>query len=155
MTRKHRIFPHSRISNFSIEQVRSCIVVLAEEWEILVKRARDMPGFPRPFQPKKFMQLCSAAHRGPVVVVNVHKRRCDALVIMAGLDEVMHIPLERFSYEKAHHLHQSLNQLLSAWCHPRLTHARCGFPPYSLGTLVMCCETCVRRSCISRKLFII
>jgi len=60
---------------FSLNKLRSCHRRLAEEWEILVKRARDMPGFQDLFQPKKFMQLCSAAHRWPCGVVNVHKRR--------------------------------------------------------------------------------
>jgi hypothetical protein len=31
---------------------------------------------------------------------------------MTGLDEVMHIPLDHFSYDKAQELHQSLNRLL-------------------------------------------
>ena len=31
---------------------------------------------------------------------------------MAGLDDVVHIPLDRFSYQKARQLHHSLNQLL-------------------------------------------
>jgi hypothetical protein len=33
---------------------------------------------------------------------------------MAGLDEVMHIPLDGFSYAKAQKLRQSLNRLLKA-----------------------------------------
>jgi hypothetical protein len=85
---------------------------LAEKWEVLVNRARDIPGFEDFLRPKKFVKLCSAAEAGPVVVINLHKHRCDALALVAGLDEVMHIPLEHFSYEKAQELHQSLNQLL-------------------------------------------
>ena len=50
-------------------------------------------------RPKKLAQFCRAADAGPVVVVNVHKRRCDALVLMAGLDDVMHIPLDNFPYK--------------------------------------------------------
>lgn len=47
---------------------------------------------------------------GPVVVVNVHKLCCDALVMVDGLDEV--ILLDDLSYVKAQQLHD-LTQLLS------------------------------------------
>jgi len=77
-------------------------------------KIRDIPGFSDFLQAKKLAQLSSAANAGPVVVVNIHKSRCDALVLMAGLDDVMHIPLDEFSYEDAQTLHQSLNQLLQA-----------------------------------------
>jgi hypothetical protein len=87
---------------------------LAEKWEALVTKIRDIPGFEDFLQPKKLAQLCRAADAGPVVVVNVHKSRCDALILMAGLDDVMHIPLDGFSYRNAQTLHQSLNQLLLA-----------------------------------------
>ena len=85
---------------------------LAEKWEMLVKKTRDIPGFEDFLQPKKMEKLCKAADSGPVVVVNIHKHRCDALILMAGLDEVMLIPLESFSYNKAQKMHLALNQLL-------------------------------------------
>jgi tetratricopeptide (TPR) repeat protein len=87
---------------------------LAEQWETLVEKAREVPGFEDFLRPKRLRQLCSAADSGPIVVINVHRSRCDALALMAGLDEVMHIPLARFSYEKAQEMHRSLNRLLSA-----------------------------------------
>ncbi|KIM85774.1 hypothetical protein PILCRDRAFT_776987 [Piloderma croceum F 1598] len=99
--------------DLSIEQVAQGHRRLAEEWERLVKRARAILGFEDFLRPKKLGQLCSAANAGPVVVVNVHKQHCNALVLMPGLDEVMHIPLHGFSYEKGQELCQSLNRLLS------------------------------------------
>lgn len=97
----------------SMEKVAQAHRRLAEEWERLVKKARDIAGFGDFLRPKRFAQLRSAAEAGPVVVVNVHERRCDALVVMAGFEGVFHIPLEYFSYEKARRLHQSLKKLLS------------------------------------------
>jgi hypothetical protein len=99
--------------NLSMEQVAQGHRRLAEEWERLVERARAIPGFEDFLRPKKLVQLRSAAKAGPVVVVNAHKQCCDALVLMPGLDEVMHIPLDDFSCEKGQELHQSLNRLLS------------------------------------------
>jgi hypothetical protein len=87
---------------------------LPEEWDRLVTKIQQIPGFEDFFQPKKLAQLCKAADAGPVIVVNVHQSRCDALVLMAGIDDVMHIPLDGFSYKNAQTLHQSLNQLLHA-----------------------------------------
>jgi hypothetical protein len=98
----------------SMEKVAQDHRRLAEERERLVKKARDIPGFEDFLRPKRFAQLCSAAEAGPVVVVNVHERRCDALVLMAAFEGVLHIPLERFSAEEARRLHQSLKQLLLA-----------------------------------------
>ena len=97
---------------FSMEQVAQDHRRLAEEWEILVKRVQDIPGFEDFLRPRKLAQLQSAARMGPVVVITVHEHRCDALVLMAGLDEVVHIPLDQFSYHKAQQLYRSLNQLL-------------------------------------------
>lgn len=34
-------------------------------------------------------------------MINVHKARCDALVIQPGCREVSHVPLPRFSYDRA------------------------------------------------------
>jgi tetratricopeptide (TPR) repeat protein len=87
---------------------------LATEWEMLLKRTSSLQGFKDFLQPKRLAELCNAAKSGPVVVINVHKHSCDALVLMAGLDEIVHIPLHSFSFEKAQQLHQSLNQLFLA-----------------------------------------
>jgi hypothetical protein len=96
----------------SMEQVAQHHRRLAEEWEALVDRVRAIAGFENFLQPKKFAQLCSAAKAGPVVVINIHEFRCDALVLVDGLDEVVHISLDDFSYEQAQRLHRSLSQLL-------------------------------------------
>ena len=86
---------------------------LAKQWEQLVGRVRSIPGFESFLRPKRFMELRIAAKAGPVVVVNVHKDRCDAFALVDGLDEIVHIHLPDFSYAKAQGLHLHLNQLLS------------------------------------------
>lgn len=58
-------------------------------------------------------KLQQAAQSGPVVVINVNNSRCDALIVMKDLDEVIHVPLNNFSRERALNLHESLYQLLS------------------------------------------
>jgi hypothetical protein len=104
----------------SLEQAARNHHRLAEKWEALVAKVQDIPGFENFLQPKKFSQLLNAAKNGPVVVINVDKNSCDALVLMPGLKNTIHIPLDHFSYEKASHLHQCMNQLLqSADVHTR------------------------------------
>ncbi|KAG8729788.1 hypothetical protein FRC12_020707 [Ceratobasidium sp. 428] len=73
----------------------------AEEWDRLVAEARRLPGLENFLRPRKVTDLAPAARRGSIVVINVHKSRCDALVLRPGQDGVMHIPLPLFSHEKA------------------------------------------------------
>lgn len=67
----------------------------------MIERARELPGFENFLWPKRFEKLCAAAKCGPVVVINIHKARCDALVLMADLDEPIHTPLSEVSYDQA------------------------------------------------------
>ncbi|MET7935772.1 CHAT domain-containing protein [Streptomyces sp. NPDC005322] len=55
---------------------------LAEEWERLTLRIRQRPGFERFLQPPEVAELLAATGgAGPVVIVNVSRLRCDALVL--------------------------------------------------------------------------
>ena len=85
---------------------------LALKWESLVQRARTIPGFEDFLRPKLLPQLANAARDGPVVL-NVHERRCDALVLIPDLKDVVHIPLDSFSFEQALELQQFLNRVAS------------------------------------------
>jgi hypothetical protein len=62
--------------------------------------------------PQTFLQLLPAASTGPVVTINISQKRCDALVIMPGLDDVLHIALNQFSYQQAEKLYKFLRFLL-------------------------------------------
>ncbi|KAK0459039.1 CHAT domain-containing protein [Armillaria novae-zelandiae] len=87
---------------------------LATEWDSLVETVRARPGFEDFLGPKRLATLKSAAKLGPVVLLNTFETRCDALVLIPGLDNVMHIPLEDFSYNRAKILQERLNKSLSA-----------------------------------------
>jgi len=95
----------------SMEQAAQSHRQLATDWDMLVEKARLMPGFEDFLQPKTFSKLSQASRFGPVVVINVSQSRCDALIVMADL---VHVPLSDFSYEQAHNLQHSLNKLLTA-----------------------------------------
>ncbi|KAG8722748.1 hypothetical protein FRC09_005762 [Ceratobasidium sp. 395] len=67
----------------------------ALHWEQLLQEVRQLPGFQDYMLPRKEHILKKAATRGAVVVINTHKTRCDALIIVPDRDDVMHVPLAR------------------------------------------------------------
>ena len=66
--------------------------------------------------PKTFSQLLPAAHDGPVITVNVSETRCDALILLPDLNDVLHIPLPNFTLDDAQQLQQSLYTTLKEKC---------------------------------------
>ena len=101
-----------RNERLSIEQAAQQHRRLAKQWDELIEKVRAVRGFEDFLRPKKLQELRNAARLGPIVVLNIHKSRSDALVITVNSDDIIHIPLERFSYDRAQHLQSSLNQLL-------------------------------------------
>lgn len=87
---------------------------LAEEWDRLVAQAREIPGLENFMRPRTFSQIVQTLDHGPIVIVNVDQHRCDALVLMEGLDDVIYIPLESFTFAHAQRLQKSLFNLLSS-----------------------------------------
>ncbi|KAJ7838843.1 CHAT domain-containing protein [Mycena leptocephala] len=79
----------------------------------LLQEIRHLKGFEQFLLPKTVSQLALAAQRGPVVMLNISTTRCDALVLMAGLDDdVLHIPLPNFTPQKAEHMAKSFRDLV-------------------------------------------
>lgn len=56
-------------------------IALAREWDQLVEQVRRLDGFEDFLRPPRLETLLSAAEGGPVVIVNVSRWRCDALVV--------------------------------------------------------------------------
>ncbi|KAG8725592.1 hypothetical protein FRC11_001799 [Ceratobasidium sp. 423] len=83
------------------EQVAQQHRQLAKEYDELISQARTMPGFEDFLQSMKANRLVKAAQNGPIVVINCHQNRCDALVISPGQDTIDHVPLPNFSGENA------------------------------------------------------
>jgi hypothetical protein len=85
---------------------------LAQQRDELLKKIRTLAGFEMFLFPKKFSQLITAAHGGPVITVNVSTARCDALILLPDCNGVLHIPLKQFTYENAEQLKQALYNTL-------------------------------------------
>lgn len=73
------------------EHVAQRHLLLAQKWDMLVARARAYrPDFLRA---REVTDLATAASDGPVIVVNVHPSRCDALVLRDARSKFEHVPL--------------------------------------------------------------
>ncbi|MET7764078.1 CHAT domain-containing protein [Streptomyces sp. NPDC005393] len=72
---------------------------LAEEWERLTLRIRQQPGFEWFLHPPEVAELLAATGgAGPVVIVNVSRLRCDALVLTDR--EVRAVPLPALHHDE-------------------------------------------------------
>ncbi|TEB36915.1 hypothetical protein FA13DRAFT_1893854 [Coprinellus micaceus] len=75
---------------------------LASERDRILGHIRAIPGFETFLQPLRCTAILSHLPRsGPVIVLNVHQHRCDAIALQDGSDEVLHIPLPSFTLQKA------------------------------------------------------
>ena len=81
----------------------------ATEYKKLLKEIRALPDFHNFLQPPKSADILSSLPSdGPVIIFNIHKTRCDALALIAGIKEPLHIPLENFTLEQAEELQKTL-----------------------------------------------
>ncbi|KAF5320612.1 hypothetical protein D9611_013741 [Ephemerocybe angulata] len=86
----------------SLEDEARVHLGLVGQWNDVLRTARAIPGFQSFLMPSPCSALMQhLPESGPIVVINVHDRRCDALALLAGLDEPLHIPLPNFSVEKS------------------------------------------------------
>ncbi|KZT02042.1 TPR-like protein [Laetiporus sulphureus 93-53] len=65
----------------------------AEEWERLVSEARQLPGLEGFLRPKSSADILGALRCGPIVILNVHVLRCDALIVNGGSNDITLVPL--------------------------------------------------------------
>jgi hypothetical protein len=92
---------------------------LAIERDKLLREIRGFPGFEQFLLRKDFSQLRASAHSGPVVILNAAESRCDALIVLADVDHVIHVPLPAFTLQRSAGLQKMLETLLG---HVRVVH---------------------------------
>ncbi|TFK23358.1 hypothetical protein FA15DRAFT_705524 [Coprinopsis marcescibilis] len=106
--------PTSTSEGVSAEEEALSHVQLAAEWDSVLTTIRTtVPGFENFLMPPPCSSLLqNLPDTGPIIIINVHKHSCDALALMAGLEEPFHIPLPSFSSRKAGTLRTDLTGLL-------------------------------------------
>ena len=85
---------------------------LAIERDKLLQEIRRFAGFEQFLLHKEFAQLRASAHSGPVVILNAAESRCDALIVLADVDHVIHVPLPNFTFQRSKVLQTMLEKLL-------------------------------------------
>ncbi|KAJ1305008.1 hypothetical protein OPQ81_000051 [Rhizoctonia solani] len=96
----------------SPEQVAQQRRRLAKEYQDLLTKARQLPGFENFLRPMRANDLTRAARNGPIIIINCHANRCDALLILPGQDDIGHLPLPSFTEQKAQHALSEMNKSL-------------------------------------------
>ncbi|KAF8717214.1 TPR-like protein, partial [Rhizoctonia solani] len=92
--------PHMRnISEANTLELRQH---LAREYNELLAQVRNQAGFKNFLRPAKSDVLLHAARYGPIAVINCFEVHCDALLVIPGCEDIIHIPLPDFTGVKAH-----------------------------------------------------
>jgi hypothetical protein len=82
----------------------------AREWDEVLVTVRLIPGFESFLRPApcssllRHLPLC-----GPIVVINLAEEQCDAIALLAKLEELIRIPLPGFSLNKPNQYRSQLN----------------------------------------------
>jgi len=88
-------------------------IKLSREWSDLLGKIRGIPKFHDFLRPPQASNLLKHLPLdGVIILVNVHKDRCDALALISGIRSPMHIPLD-FTYDEASKLRERLRYFLS------------------------------------------
>ncbi|KDN43177.1 hypothetical protein RSAG8_06330, partial [Rhizoctonia solani AG-8 WAC10335] len=85
---------------------------LASEYHDLLAQTHELSGFEDFLQPMKAKGILSVVRGGPVIVINCHTDRCDALFILPGHEEIAHLPLPNFTEDKARQARSELTSSL-------------------------------------------
>ena len=89
-------------------------VMLARDWEQLLDEIRTIPAFHNFLRPRRALDMMKHLPQdGPVILINVHEDRCDALALIPDCDQPLHIPLNHFTHQEASRLRDRLRTCLS------------------------------------------
>jgi len=95
-------------------------IKLVGEWNQLLEEIRNIPGFHKFLRPPQASELLGhTPPDGSIILINVDQSRSDALALISGSTEPIHIPLTKFTYEKASNLNLRSRKFLS-WNEVRL-----------------------------------
>jgi len=103
----------SMSQKMSLQDEAHLHVKLSHEWSELLGEICRIPQFHDFLRPPCMSNLLKHLPRdGVVILVNVHEDRCDALALISGVGDPMHIALD-FTYDMASKLRERLGLFLS------------------------------------------
>jgi len=88
-------------------------IMLSQDWEQLLEEIRDILAFHNFLRPHTASNIMKLLPRdGPVILINVHEDRCDALALIPDCDQPLHILLDNFTHQYASVLRDQLRSYL-------------------------------------------
>lgn len=85
--------------------------LLLQQWDEVVTKIRMLPGHDGFLKPIPFDTLQSAGAEGPVIIVNLSERRCDAIILVQGRPPVL-VPLQSISVDAVEAMNVDLQESL-------------------------------------------
>ncbi|KAJ6592239.1 CHAT domain-containing protein [Mycena vulgaris] len=85
----------------------------------LLENIRKQPGLEYFLLPKPYKVLCHASQGGPVVILNSHKKYCDAIIILNPTSDPIHVPLRNVTLSQLKANQVKLKDLLGR-CNARI-----------------------------------
>jgi tetratricopeptide (TPR) repeat protein len=112
------ILDPAQTHSFDMDVISRRLAIAQEYDTLLINIRQRLPGFERFLLPKTFAELVPAANDGPVIILNVHISRCDALVVCRAAcrgmeDRIIHVPLPKMTQMLAQKMHSQLSEALS------------------------------------------
>ncbi|PPQ69273.1 hypothetical protein CVT25_005930 [Psilocybe cyanescens] len=103
------------IEKATLQDEATANIRLAREWDALLAKVRSIHGLEDFLRPVKFQDLVKRTpDKGYIAVINIHEDRCDAIVLVGGAKNALHIPLHKFSYDDALRLVRLLRSFLTS-----------------------------------------
>ncbi|KAJ7785623.1 CHAT domain-containing protein [Mycena olivaceomarginata] len=113
ITKPYMVMQHDSKHESILEPDISKRHELAARYEALLEKARTIPGMERFMLPKSLAELRTAAGSGHIVLINVHKTRCDALIVNNSSGSVIHVLLPDLKYLEIEKWYLNMFQLLT------------------------------------------
>ena len=85
--------------------------LLLQEWDEIVRKIRRVPGHNDFLKPIPFDILRSASAEGPVIIVNLSERRCDAIILVQDQPPVL-VPLQSITVDAVEVMNVDLQESL-------------------------------------------
>jgi hypothetical protein len=105
----------------SLESETRTHIKHAKDWEELLDTIRAIPQFKDFLQPRQCADIMGRVpEEGPIIIINIHRTRCDALALVFGANGPKHIPLHKFSFQEAERLTDGLRGYLRSSVRSRL-----------------------------------
>ncbi|KAI0027902.1 CHAT domain-containing protein, partial [Vararia minispora EC-137] len=71
---------------------------LAQDYQTLLHEIREKDGFKNFLLPRTLAELVPPHRKdGPVIIINVHHLRCDALIVYGSAEPIIHVPLPKLT----------------------------------------------------------